>query len=69
MHWGLTLAKTVWVHSGDVHFSHGYCHPPPPRILLPIALQLSEQTERVVIQQKNWEVFFDGSFNLKHVND
>ena len=33
---GLTLAKTVWVQAGDVHFSHDYCH---PSILLPIALQ------------------------------
>ena len=28
-HWRLTMAKTVWVHPGDVHFSQDHCHPPP----------------------------------------
>ena len=54
VHWGLTLAKTVWVQPGDVHFSHDYCHPSIPH---PIPLQWSGQTERALIQQKqkqNW---------------
>ena len=56
--------------SGCRHFSQDYC--PPRPILHPIALQWSEQAERALMQQKqkeNWEVFSDGTFNLKHVND
>ena len=43
-HWGLTLAKTVWVHPhGDVHFSQDYRH---DSTLHPIALQWSDRAER-----------------------
>ena len=27
LHWGFTLARTVWVHLGDIHFSQDHCHP------------------------------------------
>ena len=60
VHWGLTLAKTVWVHPGDVisprttvpHVISPRTTVLPPPMLHPIALQWSKQAGRGLIQQK-----------------
>ena len=46
--WG-TLARSVWVHPGDVHFFQDQCHPP---ILYPITPQRSDWTEVALIKKR-----------------
>ena len=46
---GFILARLVWVHPGDVHFSQDHFHPP---ILHPIALQCSDWAETALIPQR-----------------